>query len=507
MAVLFIGLLVVLWNYDLHNIVSTKMRIDNAGDAAALSAARWQGITLNMVGEVNLIQAALVCDKLTGLPDPLSSNDVQQLQMDVEEVADLRSRLSLNGPLMGYIAAQSAAFMNLKEKDDRNREQDFSSWLAERAQDFQTAGAYFGGTVEAPYDGAWEEYGNLLASIAGNKMVAECANPEFFLYYSTGDHILLDPEFYQAVAAGQWCYFKDGEARSLIESYESYSDWAPLPPLRNRPAVNSEYFGLDLYERTASLNAVARGMESALTNHYADLDTGDWPLAGQMAKHFQNELTTNYTVDVSRLGDMLSIDFPWHVYSTGKWLGSPWPTYPDFPFEEGQQILPEYDYRGADAVVDCYINAENITPNMQVDSDWIYWHAAAKPFGYLEDPDQSGLRRTPVYFGVVLPAFDDARLIHTDLSSSPFGMIPPGVYEHFYKHLPEYEQNGLSGIEGNTDWYCRMLRKWEDASFREEGVRWLEQHQQEIDSGKACAPPPPSYHGGGGSSGGAMGRG
>jgi hypothetical protein len=508
MVVMFIGLLVVLWNYDLHNIVSTKIRIDNAGDAAALSAARWQGITLNMVGEMNLIQAAYACDKFaSGTYDPTVSNEVELLRIELQEIADVRSRLSLNGPLMGYVAAQSAAFLNLKEKDDRNREDDFSSWLSERAQEFQTCGPYYEGTVEEPYPGGWLEYGNLLASIADNKMVVDCSNPEFFLYYD-GSHILLDPNFYEAVASGHWCYFKDGEERDIIDSYETYSDWGPLPPFASRPAVNSEYFGLDLLSEDYSLNKAAHyDMEKALTNHYENLDTNNWPLADQQHKYLEGEMTTNYSVDATFLPDVLDIDFPWHYYAVGKWLGSPWPTYPDFPFEESWQIKEEYDYRGADAVVDCYINAENITPNMRVDSDWIYWHASAKPFGYLPDPDDPELRRTPVYFGSVLPAFHDVRLIHTSLSSSPYGMVQPGVSEHFYKHLLEYEKDGLPGIEQFNCWYCRMLEKWEDASFRQEGAGWLEENQEAIDAGDECAPPPPSYNGGGGSGGGAMGRG
>ena len=80
LVVMVIGLLVVLWNYDLHNIVSTKVRIDNAGDAAALSAARWQGISLNMIGELNLIQAAHVCEELI---DPHDPKDVARIQAEV----------------------------------------------------------------------------------------------------------------------------------------------------------------------------------------------------------------------------------------------------------------------------------------------------------------------------------------------------------------------------------------------------------------------------------------
>ena len=41
---------IFLWNVDLHRIVAAKSLSQNAGDSAALAAARWQGTTLNLVG-------------------------------------------------------------------------------------------------------------------------------------------------------------------------------------------------------------------------------------------------------------------------------------------------------------------------------------------------------------------------------------------------------------------------------------------------------------------------
>ncbi len=47
----------LLWNIDLHRLVAGKSHAQNAGDAAALAAARWQGESLNLVGELNLMHA------------------------------------------------------------------------------------------------------------------------------------------------------------------------------------------------------------------------------------------------------------------------------------------------------------------------------------------------------------------------------------------------------------------------------------------------------------------
>ena len=226
----------------------------------------------------------------------------------------------------------------------------------------------------------------------------------------------------------------------------------------------------------------------------------------QVEQHFGEELTGNYQgVDTSFLPDVFTIRFPWHVFDMGKWLGNRWPTSEDFPFEKGVEVRGEYDYRGADAAVDCYIDAVSITPNMTIDSDSIFWQAAAKPFGYLEDPNNSSTRRPPNYFGVVLPAFKHARLIHNNLSSRTGGSRP-GSAEHFYTHLPAYLEGGLSAIGGFDCWFCRQLEQWEDPAFRERGSSWLDTNQEAIDRGDACAPIR-QYNGGGGGGGSPMGRG
>ncbi len=504
LVVMVIGLLVVLWNYDLHNIVTTKVRIDNAGDAAALSAARWQGITLNMIGELNLIQAAHVCESLV---DPYDPKDVARVQAEVDEIASLRARLALNGPLMGFVAAQSAAFMNLSVQDEGNRQDDFSKWLQERASDFQTSGSLYEGTVHEAYDGAWQEYGNLLASIANNKMVVKSANTEFYRYYGAS-HILLDPEFYDAVAAWNWCYFKDedGEPRRMIRNYTSFSDWPSLPNLATRSSVNSEYFGVDLRASNLYLRSYVRGIHDSISNYYDHLSFDDISIAEQAESYIEDELTDNYDVSTAFLPHVFTNRFPWHVYDMGKWLRK-WPTSDEFPFEEGMQIRDEYNYGGADAAVDCYIDAVSITPNMQIDSDTIFWKASAKPFGYLEDPDDPNLKRPPFYFGVVFPAFRNVRLIHNELSTRTDGSRPNSA-EHFYKHLPLYMEGGLPAIEEFDCFYCRMLEQWEEPDFRKEGSDWLDENQEKIDLEILCPPifrAPGSGGGGGGSS--PLGRG
>ena len=65
----------------------------DAGEAA-LAAARWQGATLNLVGELNLMHALA-----------LSAQD----SAAVGAITNLQARLCFTGPLTALIAAQVAA--------------------------------------------------------------------------------------------------------------------------------------------------------------------------------------------------------------------------------------------------------------------------------------------------------------------------------------------------------------------------------------------------------------
>ena len=78
LMVLVIATFVVLWMFDVHKTLFVKARSRNAGDAAALAAARWQGATLNLLGELNLLQAVSLAQSYElrqlalALPEPPS---------------------------------------------------------------------------------------------------------------------------------------------------------------------------------------------------------------------------------------------------------------------------------------------------------------------------------------------------------------------------------------------------------------------------------------------------
>lgn len=498
--VLFIGTIVVLWNFDLHNIVSTKIRIDNAGDAAALSAARWQGITLNMIGELNLVQAAYICDELAAM-DPTSptyEDDKDELRDDIElNIAPLKRRIALIGPLMGMVAAQSGSLMNLTPKDELLVEEATSRFLAKRAADFEDSGGYYMDRVEAPYTGAWEEYGAILSSIAKGTMIAESGNTEYFLFYN-GSHLLLDPDFYESVKGLRVCYFARGRRYNVISSYTDYTSWGPLPDFAMRNTVNSEYLSSQVYEFSggASISAYYSSTNwhvNTLTNYYEDVDVTPSELQDQVVQYMEGRAPTD-NVDLDMMyQDGFNLWCSWHFFKQWSWMrkngfssGMYYPNDEDFPFHEGWGFKEEYNYGGANAAVDVRISSEIYTPGLQIAVGDIYWQAAAKPFGYLEDPDGSGKRRAPMYFGIVLPAFHDVRLIHNELSTRNSDVQYPGWDEHIYMHLDDYLEEGLPGIEENDCDWCSILQLWEDSGYRGAIFDWIEENYEAIQSGYEC---------------------
>src|SRR5690606_32691049 len=65
--------------------------------------SRWQGISLNVIGDLNILQAVAILNGLsagaTNFPE-------------AEAIADLQSRLAYVGPMLGFAASQQAAKNN-----------------------------------------------------------------------------------------------------------------------------------------------------------------------------------------------------------------------------------------------------------------------------------------------------------------------------------------------------------------------------------------------------------
>ncbi len=411
-----------MWHFDLHKIIYVKTLSQNAGDAAALAAARWQGETLNMIGDLNIAQAMA-----------LMSEDTET----AASIADLQARLNYVGPLIGAMAAQQAAKHNRIYVNSR-----FTEYLREHAatvrNDYPFMFSEDGEMLfPEPFENAWSEYADMLDMLCNHGIAAAPDNMQRYRD-STGGHILLHPDFYDAVNGMDWCWFYFNQS-GLLDNYTNYRWWPPLPELLPLfSPINSEIFGLGLQRWTFidDLEAV-----DAMDEIRAERDLGDT------------------VIDET----ILEIEATWYAYDPGRW--SDWDIFASGSgFPVVGTVYPEYDVTGADVAIRIEAEADRLTPG--ADSDGITWTAAAKPFGTLGDD------RVDIH-GIVLPAFDDVRLIPVDASSAPAGgSFNLDWRDHIENHLPIYESQGPSALE-NSCRYCRALKTWEDPEFRRRGREWL----------------------------------
>jgi hypothetical protein len=425
---------VLLFNVDLHRIIQRKSQTQNAGDAAALAAARWQGATLNLVGELNLLHVLALASQT---PDA------------VDAITNMQARLCFTGPMTALFAAQIAAKNNHIYADP-----DMTALLTEHAATIRSQyAAQFDGAMyfPEPWPGAWADYADMVELLASDGIAAGPDNTQFYLDPSSG-HPLLTKAFYEAVDGKNWCWFYL-HAPNLLQTYGSYHDWPPLPDPDANDYADSEIFGLGLHPYTSPMKHLFSAADLETLIQDAGLD----PAAAAALN------TTNVLDSVET----------WYVFNRSDWTA--WDRIKpgganDFPVTG--PVRPEYDYAGADAVVRVYASVDRMTPGIEGGSrsDKVIWTAAAKPFGYLEtDADKE---RPDSAADFVLPAFRDVRLIPIDAAS---GSENSSSDVEWVRHIKSHLQPYLDiGPQATGCRYCAALAVWEDPAFRQEGVDWLE---------------------------------
>jgi len=426
---LVIMFFVVLWNFDLHKLIYVKSVSQNAGDSASLMGARWQGITLNLVGDLNIMQALA-----------LSTGDTNV----IPAISNIQARLCFVGPMVGFFAAQQAA-----KNNGILPNVPFSDYLIEHANEVRNDYTDIGDDGQMlfppPYPEAWTNYADMLQFIGEEGVVA---GPDNMRLYSDpfGSHVLHRIDFYEAIAGRNWCWFFHHEP-TLLEDYQNFFPcwWPPLPLPPVAHYGNSEIFGLGL--RTVEMSLESTSLTVPELNDIA----AERELGGTVTSNAAEQSATWFCYDPSVWTD-------WTILYDND----------DHAFPLVGELKDQYNYAGADSVVRIEATTGRLTPGAggASVSNTIIWTSAAKPFGYLDND------RRPDTYGIVLPAFHDVRMIPIDSSSAPSG----GSYnlswrEHIEAHLDEYMENGPLN---NGCWFCAQLRTWEGEAFRQSGVRWLE---------------------------------
>jgi hypothetical protein len=472
LMVLVIMLFLVLWNFDVHKILFLKSITQDGGDASALMAARWEGISLNVIGDLNIMTALAAT---TGDSDTMNS------------VSNVQARLCFVGPMIAFMASQTAAKNNNIYQNDA-----FTEYLQEHAQEVRNKYTSTNDDGEMlfpePYPDCWLEYADMLDAIANEGVASGPDSASFFGDSASGMHPLLMPGFYDAIAGKAWCWFFNHQP-DLLEDYTDYNWWPDVPEPPRRLYMNSEIYSLGLKKETTTLSSFPGGSDGSLLSVINDIQTEQG-----LATVSSNALASNAT---------------WFCYGDlwGSWTdllegddessgsgGFPWAGI----------VKEQYDYVGSDAAVRLEASAERITPGEKGAVKWntITWTSAAKPFGSLNETER------PDSYQLVIPAFTQVALIPLDASTASGG----GSYDIAWRRHIEHDLQYYLAL--GPDWifsscpdpdcdenhlacfYCAQLIVWEIEAFREEGLDWLE-----INSWRCIIPPGPGPGGkrGGGS--------
>lgn len=444
----------VLMNVGTYLSVSARNKTMNAGDAAALAVANYQGVLLNRIGQDNIahLKAALKgdreeCDKIV----------VRQL------------RTCFLDPIEGLRIGSEAAKRNGADADSEMRQifedhaNDIIDIYLNDEKNFPPPWTVKVGSHES---NAWAEYASRLRVALGNDLYAAPDNADF-LNAVTG-HFLVNQMFYQAIAGRSWCWFKFN-APGLLENYGSFRDWAPVEGMdeetRRRKCVNSEIYSLNLDMRQGrAVDLLGVKLICSLTGANED--------------------------DVRSASLLHDATQKWFFYD--RWVWRKW-TELDLNGEDAfpamGMVLPQYDVKGCAAVCRVSKMYSTIVDDSERKS---VWSGAAKPFGTVGggEGDETGVVTSLA--GLVTDAFTDVRLVPLDsVGGLDLSTADPVWMKHVREHLPKYLESGPTPLHGC--WYCDQLVRWEHQSFRNIGARWIRLH------GGDCIRPQPGPGGHGGS--------
>ncbi|MBO4288140.1 MAG: Tad domain-containing protein [Kiritimatiellae bacterium] len=437
MALVILAFL-LLFQVDLHRIIQRKGQTRNAGDSAVLAAARWQGATLNLIGDLNLVHALALA---AGSEEAAAA------------ATNIQIRLAFTGPLAGLYAAQVLAKNNGMRVDAG-----MSQILRDHAATIRNLYAASNEDGEMyfpePWPGAWNEYSDLLRLIADSGIAAGPDNMQTYTDPGAG-HLLLTKDFYYAVMGHGWCWFKF-HAPALLSSYNSFHDWPPLPDADRNDYWNAEVFPLHVHPSVRRMRMLFSPDELA---GYA-----------QDAGHADANATL---LAATNLTERAEVWFFYNGTDWGEWKAIKPDGEDNFPITG--PVREEYDTAGADAAIRVSAPVTRLTPNIaDGGGERVLWTAAAKPFGYLDT--QTGKDKVTSAAGFVLPAFRNVRLVPIDaVSNADASSSDVEWVTHVRSHLKQYVQNGPSGAGGGCR-YCSALALWENDLFRREGADWLEEY-------------------------------
>ncbi|MCQ2390608.1 MAG: hypothetical protein MJ240_04230 [Kiritimatiellae bacterium] len=465
LVVLMTAILVILLvtAFDIFLSTRQKARLITAGDAGALAAAHWQGVTLNLIGELNLAHLAAACDYRL---DPADRTNV------IDGVNALAERLAFAGPLMGLYAANRAVEENYRENaqgPDQTIPTD-SGFTRILQEESAFARLHLGDTTL--WTGKGDDYARMLENVLADGAYVGCDNARLFSSDGTGDHIYYRREFYNAAEANgprtwfcRYCGYDHAKAISMLRGMRKPTD-EDLACAKRSSGWNAGLFGVGVRASDLPLADITANPESVLEQIWEDY-VGGLPVDA---------------VSIRTSGVVFDTHFPWFFLDQQN-LWRSWHELAEN--DDGQLALlskpkPQYDVYGAMAAVRV---ARDVGTLSGTTTNNFVWMAAAKPLGSLANGE-----RVTDLFGIwngdswadaplVVPAFAFTRLVSLGGVGANNLYQSDAAWLAHLEHLRNNQRNpGCSR--------CRLLDTWEDGGAAA-AAEWLQEHAHD----EVCAPP------------------
>ena len=431
LVVVLVALAVLtLANVGVFLAVRAKNHAMNAGDAAALAAARRQGELLNEIGRLNLrhAEAEYVGDWEKAL-----------------EIVNEQRRIAFLGPLDCLRAASDAAKDNGAVESSK-----FTEILRRHVSEVLTKYVQNPDLYPEPWEGAWQEYADALSSAIGGGLAAGADNIEFVDALECFP--LTSKSFYSMIAGRSWCKMVVSGTTWLLDM-----DLHNLPQPKYGAAdavVNCEVCPLHLKTQFLALDAD----EATAFRELLERNGAKFP---------EPEEGESFPAKDSR-----PPDDPSRVYFfyDGDWYVSPSKMISDGNLPLVGKFREEFDVKGCASV---FRVVEDIPQLLSGTVRRSAWSAAAKPFGTIVATSERSVVTDSPALGMVLPAFEQVRLVPLALADErDLSTADDAWLDHVREHVPRLFDANADGLSP-TCGYCAQLKKWDDPKFRSRAAEWV----------------------------------
>lgn len=244
LVMVLILLFAIFFFFDIHNVIRGKIKLENAEQAAALAAARWQAESLNLIGEINLLLATenvLLSDTIAvpdsdifkdlpeDTPYELQQKEIRRAQARVMALNEMQSRISFIGPLIALASAQQTAKQNgiaVVKYPDNHLARDFEQY--QRRLENPNSSIYMNNNTVHGY--SWKTpYRQLISEIQQN---GPAVRPGAMVVGIEGiqPSYLADESLYSAIIACSkgypaWCHWRLRQLIKMDDSFFEGTDW------------------------------------------------------------------------------------------------------------------------------------------------------------------------------------------------------------------------------------------------------------------------------------------